>query len=68
MIRLRPTRNELVEICVLLVFAVGLLFDLWPKVISRQLLPFIIIAYLAYLAFHLGRWFERRKARRAIGG
>jgi hypothetical protein len=58
-IRLRPTRTELVETCVLILLAVGL-WLMWPEVVRRQLLLPIISIYFVYLAVtgvrDLRRW------------
>jgi hypothetical protein len=64
MTRLRPTRFELLEMCVLLVLTVGLWFGLQRGVIDRKLMPMIINGYLVYLAVRavrdLHRWFTTR--------
>ena len=69
MIGLRPTRNELIEMIVLLVLTVGLLFGLQHGVIDRELMPVIVGGYLVYLAVvgvrDMRRWFQRRAAARS---
>jgi hypothetical protein len=64
MIRLRPTRFEVLEMSVLVVLAVGLWFGLQRGVIDRELMPVIVGGYLLYLAVvgvrDLRRWRQRR--------
>lgn len=66
MIRLRPTRNELIEMCVLTALAAGILFGMRGGVIDRELMPVIIGGYLVYLAVvgvrDVRRWLHCRAA------
>ena len=66
MTRLRPTRAEVIEMCVLTVLAAGILFGTRSGVIDRELLLPTMTIYFVYLIVigvrDLRRWLQRRAA------